>query len=62
MQPFHRGEEDLRYYNAVSLFETAHYEEAKKELACALPFLEATGSVERYREKIEQMGSQTAAR
>jgi len=52
---FARGEEDLRYYRAVSLFETGHYAEAKKELECALPFIEITADVNRYREKIEQM-------
>ncbi len=52
---FARGEEDLRYYKAVALFETGRYAEAKKELECALPFIEATDEVNRYREKIEQM-------
>ena len=42
---FNRGEEDLRYYNAVSLFETGHYDDAKKELACALPYIEVTSDV-----------------
>jgi hypothetical protein len=52
--PFVRGEEDLRYYNAVSLFETGKFVEAKKELVCALPFLEVTDDITRYRTKIEQ--------
>jgi hypothetical protein len=52
---FHRGEEDLRYYNAVSLYETGHYEQAKKELACALPYIQITRDVSRYRTKIEKM-------
>jgi tetratricopeptide (TPR) repeat protein len=52
---FARGEEDLRYYKAVALYETGHYTEAKKELECALPFIEMTDDVNRYREKIEQM-------
>src|SRR5207249_6118782 len=43
--PFNRGEEDLRYYNAVSLYETGHYEEAKKELACALPYIQVNDDV-----------------
>ncbi len=52
---FARGEEDLRYYRAVALFETGRFTEAKKELECALPFIEMTDEVNRYREKIEQM-------
>ena len=52
---FARGEEDLRYYKAVALYETGSYAEAKKELECALPFIELTDEVNRYREKIEQM-------
>jgi hypothetical protein len=57
---FNRGEEDLRYYDAVSLFETGHYDDAKKELACALPYIEVTGDVARYRDKIQTMGSPQA--
>ena len=52
---FARGEEDLRYYKAVALYETGRYAEAKKELECALPFIELTDEVNRYRDKIEQM-------
>ena len=52
---FARGEEDLRYYKAVALYETGRYGEAKKELECALPFIELTDEVNRYRDKIEQM-------
>lgn len=52
---FARGEEDLRFYNAVSLFETGSYFEAKRELACAIPFIQLTAEVVRYRAKIEQM-------
>ena len=52
---FARGEEDLRFYNAVSLFETGRYFEAKLELACAIPFIQLTTEVTRYRAKIEQM-------
>ena len=55
-----RGEEDLRYYNAVSLFETGRYADAKKELACALPYIQITSDVERYRDKIEKMPSPQA--
>jgi tetratricopeptide (TPR) repeat protein len=51
---FARGEEDLRYYDAVSLYETGHYEEAQKQLACALPYVQVTDAVARYRTKIEQ--------
>jgi hypothetical protein len=57
---FNRGEEDLRYYNAVSLFETGHYDDAKKELACALPYIEITSDVARYRDKIQKMGTPQA--
>jgi tetratricopeptide (TPR) repeat protein len=57
---FIHGEEDLRYYNAVSLFETGHYDDAKKELACALPYIQITSEVSRYRDKIEKMGSPQA--
>jgi Flp pilus assembly protein TadD len=52
---FARGEEDLRYYKAVALFETGRYAEAKTELACALPFIQMTDEINRYRQKIEQM-------
>ena len=55
---FLRGEEDLRYYNAVALYETGHYEQAKKELACALPYIQTTDDVARYRAKIEQTANQ----
>jgi hypothetical protein len=57
---FNRGEEDLRYYNAVSLFEIGRYEDAKKELACALPYIQITSDVARYRDKIQKMGSPQA--
>ncbi|HUP50380.1 MAG TPA: hypothetical protein VNA04_16515 [Thermoanaerobaculia bacterium] len=55
LAPFARGEEDLRYYNAVSLYETGRYAEARHELSCALPFIQMTEDVIRYRTKIEQM-------
>lgn len=54
LAPFARGEEDLRYYNAVSLYETGEVATAKRELACALPFIEPNDEVARYRVKIEQ--------
>jgi tetratricopeptide (TPR) repeat protein len=57
---FSRGEEDLRYYNAVSLFETGRYDDAKKELACALPYIQITSDVARYRDKIQKMPSPQA--
>jgi tetratricopeptide (TPR) repeat protein len=52
---FAPSESDLRYYNAVSLFETGRYAEAKRELACALPYIQITSDVARYRDKIQQM-------
>jgi hypothetical protein len=57
---FARGEEDLRYYHAVALYETGAYTEAQKELACALPFIQVTDDVTRYRTKIENTLAQTA--
>lgn len=54
---FARGEEDLRYYYSVSLFETGSFQQAKHELECALPFIAPTPDVERYRAKIEGMPS-----
>ena len=51
---FARGEEDLRYYFAVALYESGDYREAQRELACALPFIQRTEDVERYRLRIEQ--------
>lgn len=54
MGVFGRGEEDLRYYFAVALYETGTYAEARRELSCALPYIEATDDVTRYRVRIEQ--------
>jgi Flp pilus assembly protein TadD len=51
---FLRGEEDLRFYKAVALYEIGRYDEAKKELACALPYIQMTEDVSRYQTKIEQ--------
>ena len=48
-----KGEEPYRYYLAVSLYESGQYAAAKRELAAALPFVERTPDVERYRVKIE---------
>jgi len=57
---FAPSESDLRYYNAISLFETGRYAEAKKELACALPYIQLSADVERYRDKIQKMPSPQA--
>jgi hypothetical protein len=57
-----RGEDDLRYYYAVALFEIGKYAEAKQELNAALPNLQRTDDVERYRIKIEQSAAQQAAK
>ena len=57
---FARGEEDLRYYHAVALYETGAYVDAQKELACALPFIQVTEDVSRYRVKIENTIAQAA--
>ena len=37
----------------VAAYETGQYERAKRELASALPHIEATADVQRYRVKIE---------
>jgi tetratricopeptide (TPR) repeat protein len=51
--PLKRGEEPYGYYYAVSLYETGAYDAAKKAIAAALPFIEMTPDVVRYRTKIE---------
>jgi tetratricopeptide (TPR) repeat protein len=56
-----RGEEDLHYYFAVSLYESGEYETARHELMCALPYIELTSEVARYRIKIEQASAQLSA-
>lgn len=59
---FARGEEDLRYYRAVALFESGRYADAQKELACALPYIQITDEVSHNRAKIELMAAaQTSA-
>jgi tetratricopeptide (TPR) repeat protein len=58
---FARGEEDLHYYFAVSLYEAGQYDAARRELACALPFIEVSDEVARYRLKIEQTVVQLSA-
>jgi|GEM_PF-729171 len=55
---FAHGEEDLRYYDAVSLYEIGRYDEARRQLACALPYLETNDAVRRYRARIEQTSLQ----
>lgn len=62
LNAFQRGEEDLRYYHAVALYEIGEYGAAQKELSCALPFIQITDEVTRYRTKIEQTAAQQAAR
>ncbi len=47
------SESAYRYDRAVVLYELGHYAEAKDDLAAALPHLEVTPEVERYRAKIE---------
>jgi tetratricopeptide (TPR) repeat protein len=47
-----RGEEPFHYYHAVALFEIGRVADAKRELAAALPFIEQTPDVARYRAKI----------
>lgn len=48
-----KGEEPYRYYLAVALYEVGRYGEAKRELDAALPFIEVTPDVDRYRAKID---------
>lgn len=48
-----RGEEPYSYYQAVALYETGAYEQARKVLSSAIPFIEMTPDVVRYRTKIE---------
>jgi len=51
----HPGEEQYHYYAAVALFETGSFVAAKKQLTCALPYIQLTNEVERYRAKIESI-------
>ena len=48
-----RGEEPYHYYMAVAYYETGQYARAKAELSAAVPFIEITPDVARYRGKIE---------
>lgn len=50
---FRAGEEAYHYYLAVAAYETGDYERARRELATALPHIELTDDVQRYRTKIE---------
>ena len=47
------GEERYHYDYAIALYETRRYRDAKRELAAALPYINITPDVTRYREKIE---------
>jgi len=47
------GEEAYHYYVAVAAYETGQYDRAKRALTAALPFIEVTPDVERYRTRIE---------
>jgi hypothetical protein len=46
------GEEPYRYYIAVALFETGDAAGARRELTAALPYIEQTPDVVRYRDRI----------
>jgi tetratricopeptide (TPR) repeat protein len=48
-----RGEEPYHYYIAVAHYEMGRYQQAKKALEAALPYIEVTPDVARYRAKIE---------
>jgi hypothetical protein len=53
LAPLMASEGSYRYDRAVALYEVGRYAEAKEELAAALPSIEASPEVERYRAKIE---------
>lgn len=53
MGALRRGEEPYRYYIAVAAYETGDFARAKKELAAALPYIEVTADVARYRTRID---------
>jgi len=48
-----RGEEPYHYYMAVASYETGKYARAKIEMDAAIPFIEITPDVARYRAKID---------
>jgi hypothetical protein len=50
---FRGGDEPYRYYYAVALYETGDYTGARRELRAALPYIEVTREVARYRAKID---------
>ena len=50
---FARSEAQFQYDNAVSLYEIGRYRDARRELATALPFIDVTPEVARYRAKIQ---------
>ena len=56
--PIGAGEEHFHYYYAIALYESGRYAAAKRELRAALPFIEVTPDVERYRALIEQRPSE----
>ena len=60
MGAFGRGEEDLRFYNAVTLYELGDFENARRELDCALPFIQINDEVARYKLRIEQTAALSA--
>lgn len=60
MGAFASGEEDLRYYFAVALYESGDYVAAARELACALPYLEENPEILRVRWKIENTAAVVA--
>lgn len=51
--PLRPGEEAYRYYIAVAYYENGQFDQARRELAAVLPFIEVTPDVERYRQKID---------
>ena len=50
---FRSGEEPYHYYVAVAMYETGDHAGAKRELEAALPHIQLTPDVQRYRAKIE---------
>lgn len=51
--PLRAGEEPYQYYVAVANYETGNYAAAKRALDAALPYIEVTPDVARYRTKID---------
>lgn len=48
-----RGEEPYHYYMAVASYETGNFAKARSEMSAAIPFIEITPDVARYRARIE---------